>query len=244
MFQFPNRNSGRSELIGSSAKSGVLEFQFPNRNSGRSEDKWINRQMTRLGLFQFPNRNSGRSEILSCRSLYAWRRVSIPQSEFGSFRGCRFAQPSSHREVSIPQSEFGSFRAASSLPAAPYRDGVSIPQSEFGSFRDQPRPLTAGHGQVSIPQSEFGSFRATWTGPTCAGPTWFQFPNRNSGRSETRKLSTDHHFIAFQFPNRNSGRSELHVPLGAGQRVLQFQFPNRNSGRSETPRPSCTASTM
>jgi len=69
------------------ARADLRPFQFPNRNSGRSEGSGADHPARQNQEFQFPNRNSGRSESADHGVIVGGYRVSIPQSEFGSFRG-------------------------------------------------------------------------------------------------------------------------------------------------------------
>ena len=216
-FQFPNRNSGRSELASFVDRLPCpVEFQFPNRNSGRSETASSKRSTGKCSKFQFPNRNSGRSEMPTPARRCARRSFNSPigirvvqrrcpgrrcrcrESRFNSPIGIRVVQS---RLRTSSRSSYGMFQfpnrnSGRSELAPPYHwpshGGVSIPQSEFGSFRDDLVIVAENPHCVSIPQSEFGSFRAHGLDrQRQVGVTVFQFPNRNSGRSEAG-IAHDH----------------------------------------------------
>ena len=163
----------------------MLKFQFPNRNSGRSENsrsrstratglcfnspigiRVVQRPIVRFGRafpvpFQFPNRNSGRSEKAAASRFNAVACVSIPQSEFGSFR------------APVVRPHGPALGPGFNSPI-----GIRVVQRTMAHAPKKHIRF------VSIPQSEFGSFRASDGDTDSAGTTMFQFPNRNSGRSE------------------------------------------------------------
>ena len=251
-FQFPNRNSGRSEApnvvqpccrwevsipqseFGSFRVAlAIIDvgdtavFQFPNRNSGRSEarpllcpgghcrgfnspigirvvqSQWLGDPPNVNNVFQFPNRNSGRSEAHLAGQVRQIVNVSIPQSEFGSFRESYIAPGQCRRVVSIPQSEFGSFRGARRRADRPYLTSFNSP---IGI-----RVVQSGQGR---------SFRSQ--------TTLFQFPNRNSGRSEETICTPAAHLTTFQFPNRRVGPGPTPITFERNHRVTtQFRTPTK-----------------
>ena len=185
MFQFLSRNSLHSSpgthpgnsfaMHRFNSSVGILFIQAAD-TCGRGTGK---------RGFQFLSRNSLHSSREK-RDLAAESfSVSIPQSEFSSFKlrpkglnrcvlssfnssvGILFIQacglwrdPGNGQAVSIPQSEFSSFKLAGCARGMKTVSQVSIPQSEFSSFKHGSgnfvrQPYIA----VSIPQSEFSSFK-------------------------------------------------------------------------------------
>jgi len=92
---------------------------------------------------------------------------------------------------------------------------------------------------VSIPHSEFCSFGPQQLHVVHRYQFKFQFPIRNSVRSDEypqrplRTLSD-----RFQFPIRNSVRSDATCQTMKLDAQPKFQFPIRNSVRSDRPNPA------
>ena len=239
-----------------------------------------------LSGFQFPIRNSVRSDVGS--GAHDWGRpieVSIPHSEFCSFGrpaahprcrcwlsfnspfGILFVRTVARRSrrgargVSF-NSPFGILFVRTSSIGIIARSlmRVSIPHSEFCSFghvRGFKKHLV--EGTVSIPHSEFCSFGRKQDVPENCGQLRFQFPIRNSVRSDTNAYAAGNVatwgfnspfgilFVRttrrggsrtenepFQFPIRNSVRSDART-LRWQNGMRMFQFPIRNSVRSDPP---------
>jgi len=265
----------------SKARPGT--FQFPIRNSVRSDPLTV---MASFGVakFQFPIRNSVRSDVGQARIGDGDGKVSIPHSEFCSFGPhCSPSYQSQMMIVSIPHSEFCSFGPGVNLAGVNLAGGFNSP---FGilfvrtsrmalvvavsrtfqfpirnSVRSDPASLRRSSNRepyVSIPHSEFCSFGLD--GPICewCHDALFQFPIRNSVRSDfCLDTRIDRGPGMFQFPIRNSVRSDVLLevevrydrfvsiphsefcsfgPTGVESTTgvgSTFQFPIRNSVRSD-----------
>jgi len=140
-------------------------FQFLGRNSGRSDfAAWLSRSIS-SDTFQFLGRNSGRSDNLEVEVEHNYFAVSIPRSEFWSFR----------RDCEYPTaSEYMRFN--SSVGILVVRTGYSFPEAYAELL-------------VSIPRSEFWSFGRDWQDDGLQSSEGFQFLGRNSGRSDLRIAS-------------------------------------------------------
>ena len=138
-FQFLSRNSLHSsnpeafscpsELTSFNSSVGILFIQASPRSSALATQY----------LFQFLSRNSlhsslGRMVRTQALALRFNSSVGILfiQAPTGRWSRCRV------RRVSIPQSEFSSFKRERWAPALFWGIMVSIPQSEFSSFKRQP----------------------------------------------------------------------------------------------------------
>ena len=186
-------------------------FQFPIRNSVRSDVVQQQLPVDQL-LFQFPIRNSVRSDIFAGRGNVVVRNVSIPHSEFCSFGlqspACSVEAKS---QVSIPHSEFCSFGR---LCCAWTNTAIHIARfnSPFGILFVR----TGANSAIAIGVSPFqfpirNSVRSD-SSPAKASivaEVKFQFPIRNSVRSDLKDgQSIDEALRSFQFPIRNSVRSD------------------------------------
>jgi len=213
-FQFPIRNSVRSDTEDKVLEQFMLMFQFPIRNSVRSDSQCIRCSAAHDAMFQFPIRNSVRSDRATAALSHRRDRVSIPHSEFCSF---------GHRVYRRPGLHFAMFQF-------PIRNSVRY------SVRSDEACVNGGLGlqPVSIPHSEFCSFGQGIISDAARLCRVFQFPIRNSVRSDQKEQdgNADSH-ISFNSPfGILFVRTQQCLQRQAARRN-RFQFPIRNSVRSD-----------
>jgi len=208
-------------------------FQFPIRNSVRS-DSSAGRRAIPHSLFQFPIRNSVRSDS-AVRAT-----VSATINSFNSPFGILFVRTStdgrigSELAVSIPHSEFCSIGLEGLARVCAHLLRFQFPiRNSVRSDGGQAGAREGGCASFQFPIRNSVRSDQSSGARELAGLAEFQFPIRNSVRSDDARRPIWTRSRLFQFPIRNSVRSDTLMRSGTRRNVNWFQFPIRNSVRSD-----------